>query len=368
MFAHVLKRRAQSLLQRADIRINGNRPWDITVHREEFYGRVFREGSVGLGESYMDGWWDAPALDQFFEHIFRADLDESRIPDWPALRLHILSLLLNVQKKSRSAKVGEDHYDLGNDLFEAMLDKRMVYTCGCWTGAQGLNRAQEAKLDFVCRTLNLQPGMTVLDIGCGWGGFAKFAAENYGARVTGITISKEQAAFTQQRCAGLPIEIRVQDYRDLQGQFDCAVSLGMFEHVGYKNYRTYMNVVRRAIAGCGRFYLSCIGKNRSVRITDPWIEKYIFPNSMLPSLKQIGAATEGLFVLESLQNWAADYDRTVMAWFNNFKSHWSELRRRYDERFYRMWEFYLMASAGSFRSGKLQAWQIVFSPEGAHAC
>lgn len=368
VFTATLKRRAQSLLERAGIQINGNHPWDIAVHRDEFYGRVFREGSLGFGESYMDGWWDAPSLDQFFDRIFRAHLDETPIPAWAALRLYLLSVVLNPQSKSRSMKVGENHYDLGNDLFEAMLDKRMVYTCGRWKRDADLDAAQESKLDAVCRTMNLQPGMRILDVGCGWGSFAKFAAEKYGARVTGITVSQEQAKLARERCAGLPVEIRVQDYRDLQGHFDCAVSLGMFEHVGYKNYRVYMDVVRHAITGCGRFYLACIGKNRSARITDPWIEKYIFPNSMLPSLKQIGAATEGLFVLEQMQNWASDYDRTLMAWFRNFKSHWTELRRHYDERFYRMWEFYLMASAASFRSGRLQCWQMVFSPEGADAC
>jgi len=368
VFTNSFKRRAEALLARAEIQINGQQPWDITVHREEFYSRVFREGTVGLGESYMDGWWDARALDQFFYRIFRVHLDKTPFPAWAAIGLYLRSLLFNTQRKSRSFKVGEDHYDRGNDMFEAMLDKRMVYTCGCWDSASNLDEAQQAKLEFVCRAIDLQPCMKVLDIGCGWGSFAKYAAEKYGARVVGITISREQAKLAAERCAGLPVEIRVQDYRDLQGQFDCVVSLGMFEHVGYKNYRSYMNIVRHALSGCGRFYLGCIGKNCSVRATDPWIEKYIFPNSMIPSLKQVGAAAEGLFILENFQNWAAHYDRTLMAWFHNFETHWNELRRRYDERFFRMWKFYLMASAGSFRSGSLQAWQMLFSPEGAGGC
>lgn len=367
VLASSLKRRAGSLLARADIQINGNRPWDITIRHNEFFSRVFCQGSIGLGESYMEGWWDVPALDQFFDRVFRARLDRTAIPAWPAIRLHLISLFLNVQKKPRAFKVGENHYDLGNELFEAMLDKRMVYTCADWQNAANLDDAQKAKLGDVCRALNLQPGMRVLDIGCGWASFAKFAAENYGVCVTGITVSREQAKLATKRCAGLPVEIRVQDYRDLRGQFDCAVSLGMFEHVGYKNYRTYMNIVRRAIAGCGRFYLSSIGKNRSARTTDPWIEKYIFPNSMLPSLKQIGAAAEKFFVLDNLQNWGTYYDRTLMAWYCNFESHWDELRRHYNERFFRMWKFYLMSSAGSFRSGRLQCWQMLFSPKGTFA-
>jgi cyclopropane-fatty-acyl-phospholipid synthase len=372
VLATSLRRRAEALLNRADIRINGDRPWDLIVHRDEFYPRVFREGSLGLGESYMDGWWDSPALDEFFDHLFRAHLEGNALPPWRAIRLYLQSLLLNPQTKSRSFKVGEGHYDKGNDLFEAMLDKRMVYTCACWDGAENLDAAQEAKLEFVCRSIGARPGMKILDIGCGWAGFAKYAAEKYCAKVTGVTVSREQARLAQEKCLGLPVEIRLQDYRDvprgLPQKFDCAVSLGMFEHVGSKNYRTFMEIVHGAIEGCGRFYLSCIGKNASVRVTDAWIEKYIFPNSMLPSLKQIGAAAEGLFSIEDLQNWAGDYDRTLMAWYANFKEHWNELRAHYDERFFRMWKFYLMASAGSFRSRRLQVWQMLFSPDGSTHC
>lgn len=363
-----LKRRAEALLARADIRIDGDRPWDIVVHRQEFYPRVFRDGSLGLGESYMDGWWDSRALDQFFDHLFQAQLEGDALPAWGAIRLYLQSLLLNPQAKSRSFQVGEGHYDKGNDLFGAMLDKRMVYTCACWDAAADLDSAQEAKLEFVCRSVGARPGMKILDIGCGWGSFARYAAERYCAQVTGITVSREQAQLARERCSGLPVEICLQDYRELRGAFDAVVSLGMFEHVGCKNYRTFMETVRHALAGCGRFYLSCIGKNVSARFTDPWIEKYIFPNSMLPSVKQIGAATEGLFVIEDLQNWGLHYDRTLMAWFQNFKDHWNDLRGHYDDRFFRMWKFYLMASAGSFRSRRLQAWQMLLSPAGAHGC
>jgi cyclopropane-fatty-acyl-phospholipid synthase len=365
VFADGFKRRAESLLARADIQVGGGRPWDIAVHRTEFYSRVFREGSLGLGESYMDGWWDSPALDEFFDHLFRANLSRAALPGWAATRLYLQSLLLNPQAKSRSFEIGEEHYDRGNDLFEAMLDKRMVYTCACWDATENLEAAQEAKLEFVCRAIGAHPGMTILDIGCGWGSFAKYAAEKYCARVTGITVSREQARLAAERCTGLPVEFRLQDYRDVRGKFDAVVSLGMFEHVGGKNYRTFMETVHGALESGGRFYLSCIGKNASVRITDPWIEKYIFPNSMLPSLKQIGAATEGLFAMEDLQNWGLYYDRTVMAWFHNFKAHWNELCAHYDERFFRMWKYYLMASAGSFRSHRLQTWQMLFSPANA---
>jgi cyclopropane-fatty-acyl-phospholipid synthase len=362
VFENSLKRRAEALLARADIQIGGNRPWDIAVHQTEFYPRVFCHGSLGLGESYMDGWWDSPALDQFFDHLFHARLNGAALPGWAAIRLYLQSLLLNPQARSRSFQVGENHYDRGNDLFQAMLDKRMVYTCACWDATESLDAAQEAKLEFVCRTIGARRNMKILDVGCGWGSFAKYAAEKYCARVTGITVSREQAKLAAENCAGLPVEIRVLDYRDVRGKFDAVVSLGMFEHVGARNYRRFMETVRGALETGGRFYLSCIGNNASVRMTDPWIEKYIFPNSMLPSLKQIGAATEKLFVIEDLQNWGPHYDRTVMAWFQNFKTHWNELRAHYGDRFFRMWKYYLMASAGSFRSHRLQTWQILFSP------
>ncbi|MGH9782174.1 MAG: cyclopropane fatty acyl phospholipid synthase, partial [Candidatus Acidiferrales bacterium] len=265
---------------------------------------------------------------------------------------------------SRSTKVAEEHYDRGNDLFQVMLDRRMVYTCGRWEHVTNLDEAQEAKLDFVCGQLRLKQGMKVLDIGCGWGSFAKFAAEKYGVRVIGITLSKEQLELGRKLCAGLPVELRLEDYRDVRGPFDRVVSLGMFEHVGYRNYRAFFDVARRAIRGAGSLFLSTIGSNRSVRITDPWIERYIFPNSHVPSIPQIGAAIEERFVVDEWQNWAPDYERTLMAWFRNFEANWEKVRAKYGERFCRMWKFYLLASAGSFRSHRLQVWQILFSPIG----
>jgi cyclopropane-fatty-acyl-phospholipid synthase len=245
-----------------------------------------------------------------------------------------------------------------------MLDKRMVYTCGYWKDAKTLDEAQEAKLDLTCKKLNLKPGMKVLDIGCGWGSFAKYAAEKYKVKVVGITVSKEQAVLAKALCKGLPIEIRLQDYRDLNEKFDRIVSLGMFEHVGYKNYKTYMKVVHRCLKDDGLFLLHTIGGNKSVKSTDPWIDKYIFPNSMLPSIKQMGDAIEDYFVMEDWHNFSADYDKTLMAWYNNFENSWNKLKDDYDERFHRMWRYYLLACAGTFRARKSQLWQIVLSKDG----
>jgi len=354
----------QNLLDAADIKINGTRPWDIQVYNDKLYDRVMRDGSIGLGEAYMDGWWDAEKLDEFFFRVLGADLDKKVKGNWKLIFFVLFNYLFNIQNKKRAFAIGKHHYDLGNDLYVAMLDPRMTYTCGYFKNALGLAEAQEAKLDLVCRKLNLQPGQTVLDIGGGWGSFAKFAAEKYGAKVTVLTVSKEQVALGQKMCADLPVNFLLKDYRDVEGKFDHIVSLGMIEHVGYKNYRTYMKVVERCLSDSGLFLLHTIGGNESVKMTDPWIEKYIFTNSMLPSIKQLGQAFENLFVMEDWQNFSADYDPTLMAWFANFEKHWPELKPNYDDRFYRMWKYYLLSSAASFRSRKNQLWQIVLSKKG----
>jgi cyclopropane-fatty-acyl-phospholipid synthase len=355
------KEQVQEILSLADVKIDGGREWDITVHDHRFYARVLRHGSLGLGESYVDGWWDCPALDQLFSRILRAELDRKSSWNWRLMLHWIVAAVLNRQTKLRAKSVAQKHYDLGNELYRNMLDARMVYTCGRWEQAVSLDEAQEAKLDFVCRQLGLRQEMSLLDIGCGWGSLAKFAAEKYGSKVVGITISREQAEWAQHSCEGLPVAIRLQDYRDLTGTFDRVASLGMFEHVGHKNYARFFKVVRRVLRPDGLFYLSTIGANRSVRSTDPWIDKYIFPNSHLPSAAQITAAMEGLFVVENWQNWRLDYDRTIVAWFQNFQKHWRSLQARYGERFYRMWKYYLMVSAACFRSRKNQVWQILLA-------
>lgn len=363
MAAEKYRPKVEELLGPADIEINGSRPWDIQVHNEELYPRVMAEGSLGLGEAYMDGWWDSAQLDEFFCQVLRSDLD-SRCRPWRDAFKLAQAKLVNRQSRGRAYQVGERHYDVGNDLYARMLDKRMIYSCGYWLEASNLDEAQEAKLDLICRKLDLQPGMRVLDVGCGWGGTARFVAERCGASVVGVTISKEQARFAQESCRGLPIEIRLQDYRQLDEQFDRILSVGMFEHVGCKNYRTFMEVVRRCLADEGLFLLHTIGNNRSVARTDSWVDRYIFPNSMLPSARQIVSAGEGLFVLEDWHNFGADYDRTLMEWYHNFDRAWPELEEAYGERFYRMWTYYLLSCAGGFRARRNQVWQIVFSPKG----
>lgn len=358
-----LKQRVQSVLESADVRLDGNRPWDIRVRDEAFYPRVLANGSLGLGESFMDGCWESGALDALMYRLLHAHLDRHvrTITDVFAV---IRAKLVNLQAGRRAFAVGQKHYDLGNDLYRAMLGKRMVYSCAYWREAKDLDAAQEAKLDLVCRKLGLRPGMRVLDIGCGWGEALKFAVERYGVTGVGATVSAEQAELARQLCRGLPIEIRLQDYREINARFDRILSIGMFEHVGVKNYRKYFEVVRRNLTADGLFLLQTIGTNTSSVTTDPWIEKYIFPNSMLPSAAQIAKYSEGLFVLEDWHNFGADYERTLAAWRDNVERAWSQLDSHYDERFRRMWRYYLAASIGSFRSRQTQLWQLVLSPNG----
>ena len=358
-----LQRRVEALLQEAGVTPGGGRAQDIDILDPRFYARVLADGSLGLGESYMDGWWQARSLDAFLSCLLSARLDE-RVHGsgeiWDALKAR----LFNLQAGQGSYEVGKRHYDLGNDLYQAMLGKRLVYSCGYWRDADNLDDAQQAKLDLICRKLGLRPGMRVLDIGCGWGEALKYAAERYGVEGVGITISTEQAAYARELCAGLPVQIRLQDYHELDERFDAILSVGMFEHVGVKNYRSYFEVARRCLGDDGLFLLHCIGSNVSRERTDPWIARYIFPNSMLPSAAQIGSAMEGLFVLEDWHNFGTDYDLTLQAWRDNVEAAWPRLDARYDERFRRMWRFYLAASMATFRTRHAQLWQLLLSPHG----
>jgi cyclopropane-fatty-acyl-phospholipid synthase len=355
---------AHQLLSLAGVKINGSDPWDISVHNEQFYKAVLSQGTLGLGEAYMEGWWDSEALDEFFARVIRAQIQKGIKTNAALIYQVLLARLLNRQSKTRAFQIAEKHYDLGNDLFVNMLDKRLVYSCAYWQDAPNLDIAQENKLEMICRKLGLQPGMKVLDIGCGWGSFARYAAEKYGVNVVGITVSKEQVELAQTLCAGLAVEIRLQDYREVNEKFDRIVSVGMIEHVGYKNYRTYMEVARRSLNDDGLFLLHTIGGNTSVKSLDPWINKYIFPNGMLPSIQQLSRSVEGLFVMEDWHNFSADYDKTLMAWYANLEQNWDNLKSKYDERFHRMWKYYLLSCAGSFRARSNQLWQIVLSPKG----
>ncbi len=355
---------AETVLDLAGVKINGPKKWDIQVLDERFYKRAVSEVELGVGESYMDGWWESESIDELIFRLVRADLQQKLRRNYKvALRLAGF-YLINMQARRRAFQIGQRHYDLGNDLFRNMLDKRMNYSCAYWKNASTLNQAQENKLKLICRKLHLKRGMKVLDIGCGWGAFGKYAAEKYNVKTVGITVSENQVELGKKLCKRLPVEFRLMDYRDLNEKFDRIVSVGMIEHVGYKNYRKYFEVANRCLKDDGLFLLHTIGEIRSVKAIDAWTHKYIFPNGMLPSVAQLGKAIEGLFVMEDWHNFGADYDKTLMAWYKNFKKNWNKIKNKYDERFYRMWKYFLLSSAGSFRARHNQLWQIVLSKNG----
>jgi cyclopropane-fatty-acyl-phospholipid synthase len=355
--------RVCALLAGCGVELDGPLPTDPQIHRPEFFRRVLAHGSLGLGESYMDGWWSVADLDGFLFLLMRARLAE-RVRTLDHALAHFKARFLDLQRGRRAYAIGERHYDLGNDLFHVMLGKRMVYSCGYWRDAADVDAAQEAKLDLICRKLALRPGMRVLDIGCGWGEALKFAAMRYGVAGVGITVSQQQAELAREKCRGLPIEIRLQDYRDVDERFDAVFSVGMFEHVGRRHYRDYFETVRRCLPEDGLSLLHTIGSNETPDRPDPWIEKYIFPNSQVPAASQVTRALEGRFVVEDWHNFSADYDRTLQAWRANFDAGWERLKTVYDERFRRMWHFYLAASMAFFRTRQGQLWQLVLSPHG----
>lgn len=351
------------LAAEAGVAFNGPNPWDIQVHDETVFTQILTRGSLGFGEAYINGQWSCQRLDELFTRLMRIDADtrlagRARVQLLCEVARH---RLFNLQSVGRAFQVGRQHYDIGNDVFEVMLDPSMCYSCAYWAHADHLAQAQIDKLDLICRKLELRPNESLLDIGCGWGGLARHAAENYGVHVTGLTISAEQQAKARDLCKGLPVTIELKDYRAIEGRFDKVASVGMFEHVGPKNYADFFMAVGRAIRDDGLFLLHTIGSYATQGQTDKWIDKYIFPNGKLPSARELSSALEKHFLIEDWHNFGADYDRTLMAWWRNFDSAWDTLKPKYGERFYKMWHYYLMCCAGFFRSRQGQLWQLVLS-------
>lgn len=351
------------LLEHADIKINGNRPWDIQVHNEELFKVALKKGTLGVGECYMDGWWDCQRLDEMFYRAIRGNL-EQRFSD-KSLPGHLLKLyqtLCNLQIGKHAFDVGQKHYDFGNEMFEWMLGPSMNYSCAYWRNADNLDDAQYAKMDLICRKLMLAPGMSVLDIGCGWGALGRYMREKYNVKVTGISVSRDQIAYASERspdCAWI-----MEDYNSLDGKYDRVVSVGMFEHVGYKNYASFMRKVRKLLQDDGLFLLHTIGSNYQRKGTDPWIDKYIFPNGMLPADISLAESFTEVFVLEDWHNFGADYDRTLMTWNERFEKGCDENKFVHTEKMRRMFRYYLLSCAAAFRARDIQLWQLVLSPHG----
>lgn len=368
-----MKQFAENLLNEIGVTINGNKPYDIQIHDDRIWGRIARDQSVGAGEAYMDGWWDCDRLDELYYRICRHKLEFKFQSKLKATLKTIRNSLINQQSRAKAAEVSQRHYNVGNRLFELMLGPSMAYTCGYWKDATNLDDAEFAKYELVCKKLDLKPGEEVLELGCGWGGLAKYMAEKHGCKVVACDVGVGPAAYAKEHCKGLPVEIYECDYRDVdvynpkKKQFDKIVSVGVLEHVGYKNYSTLLDIASNFMKDDGIFLLHSIGSNITVNFCDPWINNYIFPNGHLPSLKQLGKTFENRFVMEDLQNFGAYYDKTLLGWHENLNKHWPELKgesKQFDERFLRMMNYYLLTCAGGFRARSMQLWQFVLTKEG----
>ncbi len=354
------------VLQLADVKINGNRPSDIRVYDDRFYERVIKDGSLGLGESYMEGWWDAPKLDECMYKILSADLGSKVKPSWGMIWQILRAKLFNMQSKSLSKTVINTHYELGDNLYELMLGNTLSYTCAYWKNATDLDEAQRSKFDLIAKKMGLKKGMKVLDLGCGWGGFAKHIAKEYGCKVVAVNLSLGQVAYAKKICAGLPVEVINQDYREATGKYDRVISIGLMEHVGQKNYRSFMELIHRCLNDDGLALIHTIGKNITSPAADPWISTYIFPHGQLPSIPQFSQALEGLFVMEDWHNLSTNYDKTLMSWFENFQKNWDKIKASYPEPFFKMWKYYLLSCAAAFRARDIQLWQVVLSKKGVN--
>lgn len=362
-------------LAQAGITINGTNPWDLIVKDDRFYARTAIGGSLGLGDSYAEGLITCEDIGALQQRWIAADTHPPG-PRWPRnpaeAWIRLKMLMSNQQNIERSRDVGKFHYDIGNDLYRRMLGPTMAYSCGYWAGikyatdALALDQAQRNKYQIICEKLNLRWGMRVLEIGCGSGGFAAYAAREYGVDIVGVSISKEQIAYAQQAypdlCASGQINLQLMDYRGMYDtfgqQFDAAVSIGMFEHVGPANYAVYMKAVRDCLKPHAPFLLHTIVGNGN---PDPFMWYRIFRGGVLPLEAQMAKAAKPYFAIEHVENFGYDYYLTLKAWWNNFVAAWPELEHTYDRRFYRMWEFYLKACAALFEARRihLQHWLLV---------
>lgn len=360
----------RKILDESDIEVNGPSPCDIQIHDTRFYNRLMSEGSLGLGESYMDGWWEVKDLEEFLYRIlvWRHKRFNSPMLRWARMWFDVKRFLFNLQTPLRSKEVIDVHYDLPPDLYQDMLGETMAYSCAYWKDANSLDQAQRNKLDLICRKLELQPSDRVLDLGCGFGSFSRFAAENYGCSIVAVTLSANQAAYAREFCKDFPVDIHVTDYRNVDQysdgrKFNKVASIAMFEAIGRKNFRSHMEIIDKVLPESGIWLLHTIGDN--ICSSDPWLEKYIFPNGELPTVGQISKSVLGLFDMEDFHNFGLDYQRTLAEWEVNFRKRWEGIRERnvklYTERFFRMWIYYLNCCQAAFRSRNMLLWQLVMS-------
>jgi cyclopropane-fatty-acyl-phospholipid synthase len=350
-------------LAAADIEIDGHRPWDIRVNDPAFYLRMMPNPAFQIGQTYMDGMWDCDAIDEMVFKLIASRVYAQHEKGGVFHLRNALARVRNMQSRARAGEVALAHYDLDLDLYRGMLDETLTYTCAYWDAPGAtLADAQRAKLRLICDKLELKPGQTLLDIGCGFGGLAAFAAEHYGVKTLGVTNSQQHC--TVARTLYPHLELALMDYRELPAlgrRFDAVASVEMIEAVGPKNFTTYFDVVSQCLAPRGAFLLQSFISPASRFVCNEWFDRYIFPNGVVPSFPQLHAASAMTFGAPTdVHELGLHYPSTLLAWDRNLRATWPRLRSRNDERFRRMWHFYLTSLAGVFRAEDLRLCQVLY--------
>jgi cyclopropane-fatty-acyl-phospholipid synthase len=354
-------------------RFGSGPPVRLDIHDSAFFRRLATRGKLGPGESYTAEEWDSDNLPRLFELLLRNS--ESAAERHTQVR-RLLELRPRLHRRNGLLRARRNiayHYDLGNDLFALMLDETMTYSCAIFaTPETSLADAQRAKYERLCRRLELGPDDHVLEIGCGWGGFARYAAETHGCRVTGLTISAEQAALARKRTAGLPVEIREQDYRGVDGEYSKVVSIEMLEAIGADQFGTYFAVIDRVLAPGGRAAVQTIlvpdQRWERYRRSPDWIERYVFPGCLIPSLESLtrAAAAHSSLGIYGVEEIGEHYAETLRRWRERFHERIADVRALgYDRRFERTWDFYLAFCEAAFRTRALRDVQLVLERSGS---
>ncbi len=342
----------------------GEPTFTVTLHKELSLSDLMTSTSLALGEAYMDGTLEIEgdlyqALDHFMGQMEKFSKDEGALK----------KLIFTSTAKKNQQKEVQSHYDIGNDFYKLWLDETLSYSCGYFRREEDtLHQAQVNKVDYILKKLHLEKGMTLLDIGCGWGFLLIEAAKQYGVRGTGITLSQEQYKEFQSRieAEGLQdlLTVELMDYRDLPKsgkKFQRVVSVGMVEHVGRDNYKLFLDCVNEVMEPGGLFLLHFIS-GLLEHPGDPWIKKYIFPGGVVPSLREmVSLAAEDQFHILDVENLRLHYTRTLLCWLENFRANLDQVRETFDERFIRMWELYLASCAATFHNGVIDLHQILMT-------
>lgn len=339
----------------------------VTFHNSKLLKKLALSPSLTFGEGYMDG--DIEIEGSIMDILQGFYLSSKALHAHPHLR-HLTGFLKNRQErinKKEAIANAQHHYDIGNDFYKLWLDKTLAYTCAYFTHQDdSLEQAQRQKFELICRKIRLQEGHSLMDIGCGWGGFIFHAVEKYNVTATGVVAAKEQGEYIRREAKRRGIEDKVNviidDWRQATGTYDRVVSIGVMEHVGEAQYPEYFGMYKKLLKEDGIAFLHTIGRMES-QTDDPWIRKYIFPGGHLPTLASLSDhAAQQRFVITDVENLWQHYAKTLAFWKENFEEHVPEITEMFDERFIRMWRLYLLGSEAGFRWGGIHLWQIVLIP------